>query len=552
MRKSSKYWKQRFEQLEADSNANGVSTCSQIEPAFEQAQRQVNQEIEAWYGRFAENNELSIQEARKALSVSELKDFHCDVKEYIRYGQENAVDSLWIKELENASAKAHINRLEALKVRTRQAIEAAFGNEADAVDGMARKIFADTYYHSLFEMQKGTNQGRVVGQLDERALDQMIAKPWAADGKSFSDRIVQSKNQLIHEVHNELTRNCSLGQPPDDVIQHISKKFNISKSQAQRLVMTEEAYFHSAAQKEAFKDMGVEEYEIAATLDSSTSAICRSLDGKCFPMEEYAPGSTAPPFHPWCRTVTIPHVEDNLGNENGDTDYIPDNMSYEDWEKKYVVEPVSDKALYEEYKGVLRELSPESLEEFINIKYNNSAEWEQLESQYKTLNMYKIDSGDLSAQEILDLDRIILTEKRINFTSAYKKRGNIAGAYIGKDKDNIILAHSKINTSEQMSKYKGEGTIVGLTDNRQFSYINVVKENGKIRNQTYCDTEAKLFEWLAKQYEKTPFDEITMLSERGMCDSCLGVLKQFEEQYGVRVNAVSNKKVEGNVWKNRL
>ncbi len=552
MRKSSKYWKQRFEQLEADSNANGVSTCSQIEPAFEQAQRQVNQEIEAWYGRFAENNELSIQEARKALSVSELKDFHCDVKEYIRYGQENAVDSLWIKELENASAKAHINRLEALKVRTRQAIEAAFGNEADAVDGMARKIFADTYYHSLFEMQKGTNQGRVVGQLDERALDQMIAKPWAADGKSFSDRIVQSKNQLIHEVHNELTRNCSLGQPPDDVIQHISKKFNISKSQAQRLVMTEEAYFHSAAQKEAFNEIGVEEYEIVATLDSATSAICRSLDGKCFPMEEYAPGSTAPPFHPWCRTVTIPHVEDNSEAENGDTDYIPDDMSYEDWEKKYVVEPVSDKALYEEYKGVLRELSPESLEEFINIKYNNSAEWEQLESQYKTLNMYKIDSGDLSAQEILDLDAKIISEKRNNFSSKLRRTGNIAGAYIDHDKDNIILAHSRIDSAKNMSEYKGERTLVGLTDDRQFKYIDVAKANGEIRDKTYHDTEAKLFEWLAKQYEKTPFNEITMLSERGMCDSCLGVMKQFEEQYGVRVNAVSNKKVEGNVWKDRL
>ena len=43
-----------------------------------------------------------------------------------------------------------------------------------------------------------------------------------------------------------------------------------------------------------------------------------------------------------------------------------------------------------------------------------------------------------------------------------------------------------------------------------------------------------------------------MLSERGMCDSCLGVMEQFKSKYGVKVNAVSNKKVEGNVWKRRL
>jgi hypothetical protein len=56
---------------------------------------------------------------------------------------------------------------------------------------------------------------------------------------------------------------------------------------------------------------------------------------------------------------------------------------------------------------------------------------------------------------------------------------------------------------------------------------------------------------LANQYENESFLEITMLSERGMCDSCLGVMKQFEKQYNVKINAVSNKKVEGNVWKYR-
>lgn len=346
MSKSSKYWKQRFEQLEDASNAYGISTYSKIEPAFKQAQRQINQEIEAWYGRFAKNNEISIQEARKMLSASELKEFHWDVKEYIRYGQENAVDGLWIKELENASTKFHISRLEALKVRTQQAIEVAFGNEIDAVDDMARKVYSDTYYHSIFEMQKGINLGWEVGQIDERTLDKIITKPWTADGKNFSDRIWQSRNQLINEVHNELTRNCILGKAPDEAIKHISKKFNVSKSQAGRLVMTEEAYFHSVAQKEAFRELGVTEYEILATLDSETSEICRSLDGKCFPMEEYSPGSTAPPFHPWCRTVTIPHYDDNYSgeraarDEDGNTYFVPDNLTYKQWEKQFVNDSV--------------------------------------------------------------------------------------------------------------------------------------------------------------------------------------------------------------------
>ncbi|MCI9641258.1 MAG: minor capsid protein [Eubacterium sp.] len=559
--KSSEYWKKRFEELENASNAYGIATYRRIEPAFEQAQREIQKEIEAWYGRLAKNNSVSMQDARKLLSANELKEFHWDVNEYIKYGKENAINQQWMKELENASAKFHISRLEALKIRVQQAAEKAFGNELDYIDKMARKVYSDTYYHSIFEMQKGFNIGFEIGQIDERKLNKIIAKPWAADGRNFSDRIWQQKAQLVDELHTQLTRNCLLGKAPDDAIKTISNKFGVSKSQAGRLVMTEEAYFHSEAQREAFKELDVEEFEIVATLDNKTSDICREMDGKHFPISEYEPGRTAPPFHCWCRSVTVPYFDDDFGeigeraarDADGKTYYVPADMTYKEWEKKYVVDATADadKAMYERYKGVLKELSPESLEDFVDIKYNNSDKWEQLKYQYRTLNQYKIDSGNLTAQEILDLDNRVITEKRNNFASGFKTSGNIAGAYIGNDKDNLILAHSNINDAVGKLKYKGEYTIIGLTDNRQFNYIDVLKDDGNLRLDTFYDTEAKLFEYLAKVYEENPFKEITILSERGMCDSCLGIMEQFKSKYKVTVNAVSNKKVEGNVWKHR-
>ena len=43
-----------------------------------------------------------------------------------------------------------------------------------------------------------------------------------------------------------------------------------------------------------------------------------------------------------------------------------------------------------------------------------------------------------------------------------------------------------------------------------------------------------------------------MISERGMCDSCKGIMEQFKEIYpDVEVNIISNKKVNSNVWKYR-
>lgn len=108
--------------------------------------------------------------------------------------------------------------------------------------------------------------------------------------------------------------------------------------------MTEEAYFSSAAQKDCFYDLDVEKYEIVATLDSYTSEICRSLDGKVFPMKDFEPGVTAPPFHVWCRSTTVPYFDENFGQTgeraargaDGKTYYVPADMTYEEWKKTFV------------------------------------------------------------------------------------------------------------------------------------------------------------------------------------------------------------------------
>lgn len=339
------YWRKRFEILEQSSNAYAKQAIRKIDPAFAEAERKIDAEITAWYQRFADNNEITMQEARKLLNSKELAELKWDVETYIQYGEKNALDGLWMKQLENASAKFHISRLEALKLRTQQAAEVAFGNELDEVDSLARKVLTEGYYHTAFELQKGVGVGWDIGTIDNRKLEKLLTTPWTTDGKTFSDRIWTSKQQLIGEVHNSLTRTCILGKAPDDAIKTISKKFGVSKSQAGRLVMTEQAYFHSVSQKEAFADLGVEQFEIVATLDSHTSEICQDMDGEHFDMKDYEPGVTAPPFHPWCRSVTCPYFDDDFGSvgeraardeESGKTYYVPANVKYPEWKKAFV------------------------------------------------------------------------------------------------------------------------------------------------------------------------------------------------------------------------
>lgn len=346
--KSSDYWKDRFERIEQSMNNQGTNTYYQLEKAFYQAEKALQMDIDKWVLRVAKNNKVTMNEARKMLNAKELAEFKWDVQDYIKYGQENALNGQWMKQLENASAKFHISRLEALKIQTQNTMERVFGNELDMIDNLARKVYTDDYYHTAFELQKGFNIGFDVGQIDERKLDKLISKPWAADGKNFSDRIWDRKTSMINSLHNKLVKNCLMGKSPDDVIKHMTQFVNgnvkNAKNAAGRLVMTEQAFFASAAQKDCFDDLGVEEFEIVATLDNNTSEICQEMDGKHFSMKEFATGITAPPFHPWCRSCTCPYFNDefSLGERaarditTGKTYYVPSNIKYPEWKAAFV------------------------------------------------------------------------------------------------------------------------------------------------------------------------------------------------------------------------
>lgn len=341
---NAEYWKLRFEQLEQAQNQKGVKAYADIERQYKEAQKQLEGQIARWYQRFATNNGISLAEARQYLKGADLKEFKWDVQEYIKYGQDNTLNSGWMKELENASAKYHISKLEALKVQTQHSLEVMYAKQFGTLHGALSDAFESGYYHTAYELQHGFNVGWDIAGLDQAQIEKVLAKPWAADGYNFSERIWGNKNKLISEVHNELSRNIMLGADPQKAIDSLAKKMNTSKNNAGRLVMTEEAYFSSAAQKDCFESLGVEQYEIVATLDSHTSDICRSLDGKHFPMKDYQPGVTAPPFHVYCRSTTVPYFDEQFDigeraardEETGKTYYIPDDMNYQEWKETFV------------------------------------------------------------------------------------------------------------------------------------------------------------------------------------------------------------------------
>lgn len=394
--KNSEYWKKRFVEMEEATHQTSVKKIFNIQEQFDKSAKVINEKINAWYQRYAENNNMSMLDAKKSLNAKELKELKWDVEEYIKKGRENAFSGEWVKELENASARAHISRLEALELQCRQQAEAAFGNLNDEVSKHIKDVYKESYYRTAYEIQKGIGVGSNFAALNDRSIEKVVNKPWLADGKNFSDRIWNNKSQLINQLHTSLSHMCITGSGPDRAINEIASKMNVSKANAGRLVMTETAYFSSAAQKECFKELDVEKYEIVATLDDHTSDICQEMDGKVFKMSEYEEGVTAPPFHVNCRSCTAPYFDDEFTkgeqraarDEDGNTYYVPADMTYKEWNEKYVNSELREKSLR------TKRSSKKGVSKGYEDKYNYGVNWKVVKSKEYGARFSKISDDE--------------------------------------------------------------------------------------------------------------------------------------------------------------
>lgn len=337
--KNSAYWANRMRILENSLNKKSYEYVKNLEEQYNTAIAEIDRKIAAWYQRFADNNGLTLSEAKKLLNSEELKEFRWTVADYIRHGQENGLSANWTKELENVSSRVHISRLDSLKLQLRQEAEALHGGQLNGTESLLSDIYREGYTHTAFEIQKGLGFGQSLTGINSNALKKVLSRPWTADGQTFRDRVWTNKNALVNSVNTQITQMLMRGEAPDKAIKAITHQFQVSKSKAGRLVMTESAAFSSFAQKDCFEELGVEKYEIIESLDNETCELCGALDGKVFKMSEYQVGATAPPFHPWCRGCTAPYFEDmkDIGaravRDDESKEYtVPADMNYQTWD----------------------------------------------------------------------------------------------------------------------------------------------------------------------------------------------------------------------------
>lgn len=485
--KNSEYWKDRMVELELKALEKGEKYYQNLQEQYDIAIHNINKDITVWYERLAKNNEISLAEAKKLLDKNELKEFQWTLQDYIKYGEENAVSQNWMKELENASAKQHISRLQLLQIQMKQHLEKLANTQEKGIKGTLSDIYSDTYYHTAYEVQKGFHTGWAFDKLDTNRIEKALNQGWL-DGKNFSDRIWTNKEKLVSVLNTELTQMIIRGESPDRAIQAISAKMGVSKKQAGKLVMTESSMIASVSQKDCFLNLGVKQFEIVGTLDRDTCETCGSLDGTHLSMTDYAVGQTAPPFHANCRCCTAPYFPDDEGyrfarDEEGKSHYIDSHIKYDDWKKKFVEKSEKSDIMLNknEQRAIIQYLSSESYK--INEALRNNQKLSDNEINFRNdldVALEKCDNYEGNIVRTLDIvDQNLLNK----FLKKIKEPVSIWNEYLSfSNKENYnenanIRIYVNSHRAKDLRKYNPEESEIVYPRNSIFVTKNIVKKD---------------------------------------------------------------------------
>lgn len=143
-----------------------------------------------------------------------------------------------------------------------------------------------------------------LGHLNKKAVQAIVKDPWTE--KSFSDRVWQSKSNLIDRLNNDLTTGLATGKSPYKIASELSKSLNVSKHASQRLVITEYMNKLNMGQQKAYEEAGYEEVRWHAVEDERKCSICGKLHDTRFKINE-APHA---PIHPRCRCILLPVIDE--------------------------------------------------------------------------------------------------------------------------------------------------------------------------------------------------------------------------------------------------
>ena len=369
------YWRKRAIELAEKQKREDDDLCLRFHREYERILHELDKEISIFYARYAENESVSMADARRLLRDAELEDFRMSLDEF----RAKALAGGFDKELEEVYLRSRISRLQALQTQVELRMMELFSSQRDVLRDHLQERYTDTYYRTVYAVSQQVDVASTFARIDPQTVEKILATPWA--GSEFSSRIWADKDKLTRELMQTLSRGFVRGDSLDRMTKEFAKRMGVSESRAAVLIHTESVHMAAEAAEQGYRETGIRSYRFEAALDLKTCTVCGALDQREFPLAERETGINYPPLHPRCRCTTVPVTEFRIGSKRaarnpatGKTEYVEKKLTYEEWRKKYV-DGDADKTEWEEYQRVLGEKAPKTLEEFRNIKYTESKKW---------------------------------------------------------------------------------------------------------------------------------------------------------------------------------
>ena len=180
------------------------------------------------------------------------------------------------------------------------------------------KKFGQEYKHIYSELGvdtegkkiKASKSDKAFATIDAQGAKHIANQIWAADGKSWSERVWKNLGDLQRTLNEGLIDCVITGKKTTELKKKLMERFSVSYNRAETLVRTEMAHVETQAALDRYKSSGTEKVRIVVDPDERTCDVCAKWDDKIVDVSEAQTGKNCPPFHPNCRCAVAPVVKD--------------------------------------------------------------------------------------------------------------------------------------------------------------------------------------------------------------------------------------------------
>ena len=313
---SKTYWEKREAEALKHYLQEEQEYQTQLRAIYQNMLDAAQKEIDAFYGRYADKEQITLAEAKRRVSKLDIAAYERKAKRYVA---DKDFSKQANEEMRLYNLTMKVNRLEMLKANI--GLELVAGH--DEQEKFMSKILRG---RTEEELQR---QAGILGKTVRNNAKLAETIPNASfHGATFSERIWGNQTALKAELSKQLQVGMIQGKNPRVLAREIQKTFGASASNAERLMRTELARVQTEAQRQSFLANGFEEYTFH--VNRSCCSACADLDGKHFKIKDMMPGKNAPPMHPNCRCSASAYEDD--AEYEAWLDFLDKGGTTEEWE----------------------------------------------------------------------------------------------------------------------------------------------------------------------------------------------------------------------------